>query len=157
MASIVSGPLFLQWVFYETFIENLIAYLPVRNIGTLPFQHDMLGTTLPLAGDRKNGESENWRVWIGSQMRKLNRTVPDGTIFIKSSPVIELLDDMTTLIVTKVQAYITPVITMTVSADKSQKKETIHQDKSKQKISQPDCMMPPQPEAYIKCPRYDFL
>ena len=98
-----------------------------------------------------------WRAWIGLKVRKLNWAVPDETIFIKSLPVIELLDDTTTLIVTKVQAYITPVITMTVSADKSQKKETIHQDKSQQKISQPDCMMPPQPEAYIKCPRYDFL
>jgi len=88
---------------------------------------------------------------------KLNWTVPDETIFIKPLPVIEILDDTTILLVTKPQAYLSPVITMTISADKPQKKEMILQDKSEQKTPQPDCIMPPQPEAYIKCPRYDFL
>ena len=76
---------------------------------------------------------------------------------LKSLPVIDLLDNTTTLLVTKPQAYLTPVITMTVSTDKSQRKETIHQGKPEQKTQQPEFMMPPQPEAYIKCPRYDFL
>ena len=76
---------------------------------------------------------------------------------LKSLPVIELVDNTTTLLVTKPQAYLTPVITMTVSADKLQRKEAIHQGKPEQKTQHPECMMPPQPEAYIKCPLYDFL
>jgi hypothetical protein len=81
----------------------------------------------------------------------------DGTTNIKSLPVIELLDNPTTLFVTKPQAYLPPVMTMAVLTDKSQKKEMIQQDNSAQKTPQPGCMMPPQPEAYIKCPRFDFL
>ena len=77
--------------------------------------------------------------------------------FIKSLPVIELLDDTTTLLITKPQAYILPIITMTVSLDKSRKKEIIQPDTSEQQIPQPGYVMPPQPEAYIRCPGYDFL
>jgi len=46
---------------------------------------------------------------------------------------------------------------MSVSAHKSQKNESPLQDRSEQDSPQTDCKMPPQQEAYIKCPRFDFL
>ena len=72
---------------------------------------------------------------------------------------IELVDDTATIIVTKLLEYKPPKKTVTVlSQDTSQKKEHLKRDRAEHKIPQPgNCMMPPQPEAYIKYPRYDFL
>ena len=128
MASIVSGPLFLQWVFCLTFIEKLIAFLPARNISQIPSFDELIFRT---SGIRNN----------------------------KYLPVIEILDDTPTLIISKLEEYYPPKKALTVLLqDKSQKKELPKRNKYEEKIPQPgNYMMPPQPQAYLKYPHHDFL
>ena len=73
-------------------------------------------------------------------------------------PVIALLKDTPTLLVTKLQDLeLSQNERQLSSAEKTQKKEINKKNLLRQKTVPAQCLMPPQPEAYIKYPRYDYL
>ena len=72
----------------------------------------------------------------------------------------ELLEDTPILIVSTNRERALPLENKKqfLATDTSQKKVLIKKDKSEEEITRPaNWIMPPQPEAYLKYPRYDFL
>ena len=78
----------------------------------------------------------------------------------KSPPVIELLEDGSILIVTNPREKTLPLENIPQLLPKGilQRIDLSKKSKPREKLTQPaNWIMPPQPEAYIKYPRYDFL
>jgi len=74
--------------------------------------------------------------------------------------VIDILEDTSISIVSNPRGKILPLenISQLLPTDISPRIELTKKSKPAEKLIHPvNCIMPPQPEAYIKYPRYDFL